>query len=406
MKTKVFNMLVLLALSLCAITSCTTDLEDDVEFYLNPENIELESQRGSKATFTISTDGEWTVTNIPSFVKLSSTKGKGTTVITVQTVADNNTSQDYEDIIVVSVDGAKETKSITIKQIRGVEPDCFTEPTNILLMTNALAFNWKHGKNTQYYYWGIFTLQEYNRLSEEEIIKEIATGNVDDRVTPDPDNYACFHGLTANSQYMVVTVSYATNGMRGEVVITPLTTKSSSSQPVAAVESVSYATDSNNNYYYAWDVKKNTYCKEYYTYAAASKNYFMTYYMMEEGASALLAWAIREEIMRDAEDHDTKINEFTGGEGRETFMGAQVNDGTSYLAANVYTDTYFQVVTWGTDSRDELSGKLGGGFIDLSEDSSETSKARVKPLNANTHSSEGPKKVLVNRNDIKIFRIK
>ena len=115
MKTKVFNMLVLLALSLCAITSCTTDLEDDVEFYLNPENIELESQRGSKATFTISTDGEWTVTNIPSFVKLSSTKGKGTTVITVQTVADNNTSQDYEDIIVVSVDGAKETKSITIK---------------------------------------------------------------------------------------------------------------------------------------------------------------------------------------------------------------------------------------------------------------------------------------------------
>ena len=76
------------------------------------------------------------------------------------------------------------------------------------------------------------------------------------------------------------------------------------------------------------------------------------------------------------------------------------------MAANVYTDTYFQVVTWGTDSRDELSGKLGGGIVDLSEDSSETSKARVKPLNANTHSSEGPKKVLVNRNDIEIFRIK
>ena len=115
MKTKVFNLFVLLALGLSAITSCTSDFESEVEFYLNPENIELESQRGSMATFTISTDGEWTVTNVPSFVKVSSTKGKGTTIITVQTVAENNTSRDYEDIIVVSVDGAKETKSITIK---------------------------------------------------------------------------------------------------------------------------------------------------------------------------------------------------------------------------------------------------------------------------------------------------
>lgn len=404
MKTKVFNLFVLLALGLSAITSCTSDFESEVEFYLNPENIELESQRGSMATFTISTDGEWTITNVPSFVKVSSTKGKGTTIITVQTVAENNTSRDYEDIIVVSVDGAKETKSITIKQSRGIEPDCFTEPANILLMSDGLAFNWQHGKNTHYYYWGIFSLEDYNKLNEAEIIEKVATGNVDDRVTPDQDNYACFYNLNAKTQYMVVTISYATNGKRGEVVITPLTTKSSSSQPVAVVESVSYATDSNNNYYYAWDVEKNTYCNQYYTYAAASKDYFKTYYWMEEGAIAILAWAIREEILSDAESHNTRINSFS--DGRETFIGAQVNNGTSYLAANVYTDTYFQVVTWGTDSRDELSGKLGGGIVDLSEDSSETSKARVKPLNANTHSSEGPKKVLVNRNDIEIFRIK
>lgn len=404
MKTKVFNLFVLLALGLSAITSCTSDFESEVEFYLNPENIELESQRGSMATFTISTDGEWTVTNVPSFVKVSSTKGKGTTIITVQTVAENNTSRDYEDIIVVSVDGAKETKSITIKQSRGIEPDCFTEPANILLMSDGLAFNWQHGKNTHYYYWGIFSLEDYNKLNEAEIIEKVATGNVDDRVTPDQDNYACFYNLNAKTQYMVVTISYATNGKRGEVVITPLTTKSNSSQPVAVVESVSYATDSNNNYYYAWDVEKNTYCNQYYTYAAASKDYFKTYYWQEEGAIAILAWAIREEILSDAESHNTRINSFS--DGRETFIGAQVNNGTSYLAANVYTDTYFQVVTWGTDSRDELSGKLGGGIVDLSEDSSETSKARVKPLNANTHSSEGPKKVLVNRNDIEIFRIK
>ena len=404
MKTKVFNLFVLLALGLSAITSCTSDFESEVEFYLNPENIELESLRGSMATFTISTDGEWTVTNVPSFVKVSSTKGKGTTIITVQTVAENNTSRDYEDIIVVSVDGAKETKSITIKQSRGIEPDCFTEPANILLMSDGLAFNWQHGKNTHYYYWGIFSLEDYNKLNEAEIIEKVATGNVDDRVTPDQDNYACFYNLNAKTQYMVVTISYATNGKRGEVVITPLTTKSNSSQPVAVVESVSYATDSNNNYYYAWDVEKNTYCNQYYTYAAASKDYFKTYYWQEEGAIAILAWAIREEILSDAESHNTRINSFS--DGRETFIGAQVNNGTSYLAANVYTDTYFQVVTWGTDSRDELSGKLGGGIVDLSEDSSETSKARVKPLNANTHSSEGPKKVLVNRNDIEIFRIK
>lgn len=404
MKTKVFNLFVLLALSISAMTSCSNDDEKDVEFYLNPENIELGSERGSEATFTISTEGQWTITNTPSFVKLSSTKGKGTTVIMVHTIADNNTSQDYEDIIVVSVDGAKETKSITVKQTHGVEPDCFTQPANILLMSDGLAFNWQHGKNTHYYYWGIFSLEDYNKLSEEEIIKEVATGNVDDRVTPSQDNYACFYNLNARTQYMVVTVSYASNGKRGETVITPLTTKSSTSQPLASVYSVSYATDSNNNYYYAWDVEKNTYCNQYYTYAAASKDYFKTYYWQEKGANAILAWAIRDEIMNNAEDHDTRINNFS--DGRESFIGAQVNDGTSYLAANIYTDNYFQVVTWGTDSRDELSGMLGGGYIDLTEDSSEAPKTRIKPLLAKTNSSEGPKKVLVNRNDIEIFRIK
>ena len=41
----------------------------------------LSKLTGTNFTFTISTEGQWTITNTPSFVKLSSTKGKGTTVI-------------------------------------------------------------------------------------------------------------------------------------------------------------------------------------------------------------------------------------------------------------------------------------------------------------------------------------
>ena len=402
MKKNFFLSVFIFTLGLLTFSACSSDDSAPVEFYLNPDNISLSYEAGATATFTITTTGKWTITNVPSFVSVSSLSGQGTATLTLQTTLKNMTAQVYSDIIVVSVEGAEAEKSITVVQEAGIAADCYAEPSNILIMSDGFAYNWKCGSNTRYYYDKIFTLADYNRLSEDEVIEIATEGGVSDRITPDLDNYQCWYHLGSNQQYIHVTVSYSVDGKSGEVVVTPITTKNESTQPEAVVESVAYAKDNDNNYYYAWDAKKNTYCNRYYTYVAASKDKFKTYTWIEEGAYAILAWAIREELKNNAEDHDTKINSMTNV--REKFMAAKLNDGTSYYEANIYADNYFQVITWGTDDKDELSGLLGGGVIDLSDSSESNKKINFKRTEF-VNESVAPKKIIVNRNDIELIRV-
>ena len=277
--------------------------------------------------------------------------------------------------------------------------ESYTEPTNVLILSDGIAYNWRHGKDTHYYYDKLFTLNEYNKMSAAEITNTVVTGKVDDRNLPDPDNFACYYNLYPNSEYVYVTVSYDTDGNRGETVVTRFKTKNSSSQPVADILGCDYYEDGAGNVYYGWEVEKNTYCKEYYTYAVASKDYFKTYAWAQENATAILAWAILDEIKYNPEEHGTRINELTNGS--EKLFAAQLNDGISYLSANPYYDKYLQIVTWGTDSYGELSGLLDCAHYNLSGAGAAVSRVAIDDAVAKT-----PKSVVVNRNDISVFRIK
>lgn len=278
--------------------------------------------------------------------------------------------------------------------------ESYTEPTNVLILSDGIAYNWRHGKDTHYYYDRLFTLNEYNKMSADEITNTVVTGNIDDRNLPDPDNFACYYNLYPNQEYVYVTVSYDTNGNRGETVVTRFKTKSSTSQPVAEILGCEYYEDNSDNVYYGWEVEKNTYCKEYYTYAVASKDYFKTLEWALDNATAILAWAILDEIKYNPEEHGTRINELTNGS--EKLFAAQLNDGVSYLTANPYYDKYLQIVTWGTDSYGELSGLLDCELYNL-DNSAEAPMSRVAVDDA---VAKTPKSVVVNRNDISVYRVK
>ena len=188
---------------------------------------------------------------------------------------------------------------------------CYTEPSNILLMSDGLAFNWTYGSDTKYFYWETFTQDEYNKLSESEIIKRVVTNDTDDRITPDYDDLACVYNCKESTSYVIVTISFSEGDKQGDIVKTPMTTKSTKNQPSATINDVSYYTSSGNTYY-GWTAKKNNYCKQYYTYAAASPDIFYSYYMMDSGYTPMIAWEIRNEITKNGEDHSTGINETIG----------------------------------------------------------------------------------------------
>lgn len=418
-KIEVRILIILLTMCFPMFTSCSSDDSNPVTFELSTNYLSLSNKKDAEGSFTITTNGKWNITNVPSFVRVSSTSGLGNASIKVRTLADNKTAQEYTDVIVVEVEGGSSEKSITIVQEAGIEKNCYAEPANMLILSDGLAYNWNCGNNTQYFYDGLFTLSYYNKLSDEELISEVVTGNVEDRTIPDNENYACYYNLQSNTQYVYVTVSFAANGKQGEIIITPITTKSSNAQPIASIKSCTFEQDNDGEYYYAWDVKKNTYCSQYYTYAAASKSYFYTYYWLETGAHALLAWRIREEIKDNGETHYTRINDAINKDNDyvlgvnlqvlEQFTTSQINDGTTRLLADIYNDKYFHIVTWGMDQKGELSGMLEYKYFDLSSSESESNAKESKKLNVNrcynTPIKAEPQKIVANKNDIELIRL-
>lgn len=289
--------------------------------------------------------------------------------------------------------------------------NCYIEPSNILLMSDGLAFNWKFGPNTKYYYWESFTQSDYNKLSESEVLSRVVTGKLEDRNTPDNDDFACIYNCNPSTSYVIVTVSYAEGDQRGEMVVTPMSTKSDTNQPVASIDDISYYTGSStSNYYYGWTTKKNKYCYQYYTYAAASPDYFYSYALLENDYTPMLAWLLRNEIIKNGEDHSTSINDVSSigwdfNNGRDMFFAAQIESGTTYLRRFPGTDKYFLVVTWAIGANNELSGVFDyTGYTFKDGTSTTISKADIK-AQAAKRGIDGPQKMLVNSSNIKLTRL-
>ena len=364
------------------------------------DGITLDFVKGATASFTVKSNTSWRVVYKPSFVNLDQMSGEGNATVNVVATAENMSSSELRDNIVVQGD---DTEAVTFSVIQksGIAENCWVEPSNILSMCDGIAFNWSFGENTKYYYWGAYTQDEYSKLSENEVINDIATGKADDRVVPDNEDFACFYNLASNTNYVIVTISYAENGRRGSVVVTPITTKSSYNQPKATISDIKYYTDSEKNYYYGWNVKCKTYCSGYYTYAAAGNTKFWSYQCLENGYDILLLWEIRNEILRDGEDHSTNINSFRNG--RDQMFAIQSKDGVSYLDASKGTDRYFHVLTWGVNASNELSGLVDWHYVDLTSSNSREAGTFV-PVRKKASIGE-IKKLIGNSRDLKLFRI-
>lgn len=390
---KVFVLLVSILSGCLTFTSCGSDPEP-VPFSLSTESITLNFEKGSRAEFQISTEGEWSITKTPTFVEVSRTHGEGNATITVVARERNDGEFSKEDNIIIEVKGA-DPSVLSINVIQEKMQGCYAEPSNALLMSDGFAFNINCGPTTKYFYWGVYRQSSYNTKSRTEIINEISKDD-SKRCEPTIDGGVfSFYKASASTQYVIVTQSYAENGAIGDFVEFPVTTKSSSNQPGANLyfSEEDESTDKNsilyynNNYYFCWYAQMNSYCKEYYTYAAASKDKFSTYNWMISENFPKLAFYIRQEIQKNGEDHATSINSLSMG--REMFFAAQIQDSWSFLSCAYGVDKYCQVITWGTNSNGELSGEINGIYWDSIDYSSSVKAHLVKSSGHNLNYGEG-----------------
>ena len=349
------------------------DNKNTVVFTLTPSEVYLAAAKNSTATFQIeftSDEGTWRVTEAPSFVFLSASSGTGTATLTVTAKESNESNlQPREGTIKVEVRGNK----VVTQSLRVVQ-QCQegTIPKDMLAMSDGLAFGWASSSETKYFYWDIFAQSDYDHMSENEIITKV-TSHFDKRIVPGDGQFSYVSHLQPNTQYIIVTVSFDKNEKQGGKKVTQVKTKPDANQPEAVIENVSYyRKDGTNQYYYGWNTKMNSCCQRYYTYCAASDAMFGIYRLMEEGETTPVAWYLFNEIKKGNSTHSTTINDgfedlpFAGG--RDLLYALQSKNSFNSIEANLDSDRYLIILTWGANGNGELSGRINAQYYDLTED--------------------------------------
>ena len=391
-------------------TACGSDDDSGpIEFSLSKDKITLSSEQDSEDTFEIIFKNgslSWEITQIPDFVTISPNdkSGNGNKKIIVKAKNNNDSDKDITGAIIVEAKGATPEKliiEVTQQYLSGLS----AEPTDELLMCYSYAHGVSCGSKTKYFYIALYSQSTFNLMSEREIIADVATGKVADRQVPDADNYYSWN-LDENSSYVLAIVPYGDNDRQGKLFKKQIKTKSSGAEPDVEITNFSIDWDTDS---YVWNVTKNTYCANYYTYAASSKTKFPTYFWMENGSYGLIAWAIRSEMKKNNSNHLTYINQnvwkdwgYSEYTAVERFYALQVNDGITTFAANPLSDKFFQVVVWGTKGNGELSGILHFGCADWSDTSTNNSRA-IAPLRLQKNPETNGGKLKCIRGNLKDF---
>ena len=93
--------------------ACYGPATDDYHLVTMPDQIELPKEEGGSDFFTIVTNGDWEITDIPDFTSVSTTRGSGSQKIDVK--SKENTSTDMREGYIV-VKGEENTKKVHVTQ--------------------------------------------------------------------------------------------------------------------------------------------------------------------------------------------------------------------------------------------------------------------------------------------------
>ena len=172
-------------------------------------------------------------------------------------------------------------KSLEVKvtQKAGLVSNCEVELDDVVILSDAVAFNMTYGSSVSYFYVGYLDKSDAGRMTDDEIIEELDTEFV--RYTPSDDYVLSFPNLESLHDYIIYTVAYDKNGKRGKLIGKEIRTKSGTNQPFASVGDVEYDAS-----YWYWDIAIGAYSSKYYQWVMTGTN--TTNYW--EKNNAIIAW--------------------------------------------------------------------------------------------------------------------
>lgn len=330
----------------------------------------------------ITTNTAWGIEDKPDWLDITPMTGNGDATVKVWPNKTNTSSEDRTADITIKAGDKSVTKSITQ---RAGSSKARTTPTNVLVMCYGVAMDFSCNSYVSYYDYAIMRNTEVVKYSDTELAQYLKSSSISDRKTPDDEWIISTTSLstteTAGIDYTIVTVSYDNKGEQGEVVKIPFTTKPTANAPVVYADNLDLV-ESNNSYYLIWDIVGNTYVNKYYTWTVLAKNKFLTF----NKGDYLVAWWIHKEIKNNPNSHYTTINSNRGySTSYERLEGPQLKTGEQVGMAPFNVETnYIQIVSWGTDQNNNLSGDINNWTIDLTTSSAPNRvSARRNPLKQN-----------------------
>lgn len=227
------TMIVFLGLS---FTSCSSS-SDDIEPYMSVNGMasaditfagvfENKSGIDFKQIVKVASNVSWTVSGKPDWLSISPSNGNGNIDITIYPTSENETSSPRTATITLT--GTDITATINVTQEAG-KPVCYTEIRDEVVLHNIMAWEYKATSNVNTYQWILLSEGAYNRLTNNELLEELAQQEkfkvVDKYINMvSRDSYG--NKIMSNTTYYIVTVATDANGKTGELwkkkLVTPI----------------------------------------------------------------------------------------------------------------------------------------------------------------------------------------
>lgn len=287
------------------------------------------SNSGESQNVQITSNSNWSVSTagMPDWISVTPLNGTGNAMLSIKTTKSNNNSKPNE--YTLNIVGNGGSASISIKQEAGNIADCNATLSNTLTISDAVAFKINLDAKVKYYCIAIAKTTEISRYTDDEILGVLLN---QERITPDDKVFLTYtDGLSSNTSYNIYTIGIDNAGKHGDMKLTQIKTKSSSSQPLVYIDEISY-----DNQYWYWVTEKNPFCFDYYQWLLD-----YTYYYEPD---VIVAWYFDKYI----------------GEGDYSI----ISNGGGWRAPRVGNS--FDLVTWGRSSDRTMSGVINrrAGMLD------------------------------------------
>jgi len=285
---KKLNFFYLLTL-LLVFASCSSSDDDKSETQLSVSvnDLVLEAEKGSYSPvpLVITSSDDWSIVSHVDWLDFSSKSGSaGTVTVSVRAKSANDSS--VERIGEFDVVAGDKVKTIEVRQFPGLADGCEVRPTNLVVLTDGVAFDFNFGKKVSYYYYGYIDAVMAGSMTDDEIAQYAQDEFY--RYTPEEGDLGYLYGLDPNTEYYLVTFGYDSKGNRGDMSRTLVKTKPViTNRPRVNISNVTC-----DDYEWGWKTSMSAYTSKYYM-AVYSGIYADEY---SKFPSVWMAWYMKNEI--------------------------------------------------------------------------------------------------------------